>query len=141
MAQPDYTANDAQRRLAEEVTRFVHGETGLQQALRATEGLRPGAETVLDATTLEALAGDIPTKSFARDAVVGKGVAELLAATALQPSKSAARKLIKGGGVRMNNARVEDELAVVAEADLIEGKMLLLAAGKKNKLLVRVESE
>lgn len=37
MASPDYTPNTAQRRLAEEVTRFVHGEEGLRQALAATE--------------------------------------------------------------------------------------------------------
>ena len=40
---PGYVANTAQRRLAEEVTRFVHGEEGLQQAIKATEALAPGA--------------------------------------------------------------------------------------------------
>jgi hypothetical protein len=40
---PGYVANTAQRRLAEEVTRFVHGEEGLQQALKTTQALAPGA--------------------------------------------------------------------------------------------------
>ncbi len=40
---PGYVANTAQRKLAEEVTRFVHGEEGLQQAIKATEALAPGA--------------------------------------------------------------------------------------------------
>ena len=43
MQSPGYVANTAQRRLAEEVTRFVHGEEGLRQALKATEALAPGA--------------------------------------------------------------------------------------------------
>ena len=38
----------------------------------------------------------------------------------------------------MNNERIDDELHVVQEADLIEGRLLLIAAGKKNKMLVRV---
>jgi tyrosyl-tRNA synthetase len=44
----------------------------------------------------------------------------------------------QGGGVRVNNRREPDELAALAEADLIEGRLVLLAAGKKNKLLLRV---
>lgn len=46
---PGYEPNTAQRRLAEEVTRFVHGEEGLQQAVKATAALAPGAATTLDA--------------------------------------------------------------------------------------------
>lgn len=139
MKQPGYSPNDAQRRLAEEVTRFVHGEEGLQQAIRATEGLRPGSETELDVATLEALAADCPSASLPRGDVVGKPVADVMVACGLQPSKTAARKLIKGGGVRLNNAKVEDEAAVVADSDAIGGRMLLLAAGKKNKMIVRIE--
>lgn len=41
--------------------------------------------------------------------------------------------------MRLNNAKVDDELAVVTEDDLIEGRLLLIAAGKKNKMVVRVE--
>ena len=47
--------------------------------------------------------------------------------------------MIKGGGVRLNNMRVDDELYVLAEGDLIDGRLALIAAGKKNKLLLRVE--
>ncbi len=45
---------------------------------------------------------------------------------------------VQGGGVRVNNERVDDELAVLGEADLIDGRLVLIAAGKKNKMLVRV---
>jgi len=46
--------------------------------------------------------------------------------------------VLQGGGLRVNNAKVEDEGATVAEADLIDGRLLLLAAGKKNKLVLRI---
>ena len=86
MEEEGYVPNTAQRRLAEGVTRFVHGEDGLAQALKATEGLKPGADTVLDAATLEALAGDIPTADMARDEVIGKTVGTF-SRTGLQKSK------------------------------------------------------
>lgn len=141
-----YVTNSAQRRLAEELTRFVHGEAGLQQALRATEGLKPGAATTLDAAALEALAGDVPSVTLPKAEVVGALVCDVMvraralpprrprpapialllcssargaeppwrrcrgrmfsqAAAALQPSKSAARRLIQGGGVYLNNQK------------------------------------
>lgn len=46
--------------------------------------------------------------------------------------------MIKGGGVRLNNVKVEAELQTVTEEDLIDGRMLLIAAGKKNKMVIRV---
>jgi tyrosyl-tRNA synthetase len=50
------------------------------------------------------------------------------------------KRLIKGGGVYLNNAKVTDQDKVVQAEDLIDGKLLLLAAGKKNKMLVRISS-
>ncbi|KAK9865815.1 hypothetical protein WJX84_008773 [Apatococcus fuscideae] len=133
-----YQPNSAQRRLAEEVTRMVHGETGLQQALKATQALAPGKQTQLDAAALEAIAEDAPTASLPRDQVVGAGLADIIATTGMQPSKAAARRMIKGGGVRINNEKVSEETQCVTEDDLIEGRLLLLATGKKNKLVLRI---
>lgn len=45
--------------------------------------------------------------------------------------------LMQGGGVRVNNEKVDDELHVLQEGDLIDGRLVLIAAGKKNKMLVR----
>ena len=47
--------------LAEEITRLVHGEEGLQTAIRVTEGIAPGSQTKLDAVLLESLAADMPS--------------------------------------------------------------------------------
>jgi len=65
-------------------------------------------------------------------------VADVMAATGLQKSKGEAKRMIKGGGARLNNVKVTGEDQVVGEDDVIEGRVLLLAAGKKNKLLVRI---
>jgi len=139
MSEEGYIPNTAQRRLAEEVTRFVHGERGLEVALKATAGLAPGSSTPLDAETLDAIAGDIPSAALPRDSVLGRSLTEVMAVAGLQKSKSEARRTIKGGGCRVNNEKVLDEERLIAEADLLDGRLLLLAAGKKNKMLVRVE--
>ncbi len=60
MLQPGYAPNSAQKRLAEEVTRFVHGEEGLQAALKVTQGMAPGSEAALSAEVLEDLMRDMP---------------------------------------------------------------------------------
>ena len=46
--------------------------------------------------------------------------------------------LTQGGGLRVNNKKVGEEGATVGQGDLVDGRLLLLAAGKKNKLVLRV---
>jgi tyrosyl-tRNA synthetase len=138
MGLPDYVPNTVQKKLAEEVTRFVHGDDGLQQALNATAALAPGSSTKLDASSLEAAAGDCPSASIAREDVVGTPLPDVMVQVGMQPSKAAVRRMIKGGGVRINNEKVEDELYPVSEQDIIDGRFLLIAAGKKNKMLLKI---
>eukprot|EP00955_Chlamydomonas_euryale_P104889 365600-Chlamydomonas_euryale.AAC.2 len=92
MSEPGYKPNMAQKRLAEEVTRFVHGEEGLAQALATTEALKPGSSTKLDAASLEAVSEGAPSASLPRDAVVGVPLVDIMAQVKLQPSKGAGRK-------------------------------------------------
>lgn len=138
MKKPDYTPNSAQKRLAEEVTRIVHGEAGLSIALKVTQGASPGSDTLLDAQSLDALAGVMPSQTLSSIDVVGVKLVDLLAKTGLQTSKSEARRLIKNGGVYINNTKIEDENYTVSSNQLIEGRLLLLALGKKNKMLIKV---
>ncbi|KAJ4981274.1 hypothetical protein NE237_032111 [Protea cynaroides] len=138
MNKPGYVPNLAQRRLAEEVTRFVHGEEGLLEALKATEALKPGAETNLDWKTIEGIAGDVPTFSLAYDQVLNASLVDLSVSTGLFESKSAARRLLKQGGLYLNNNRVDSEGKKIEAADIVDGKVLLLSAGKKNKMIIRI---
>lgn len=138
MAKPGYVPNTAQRRLAEEVTRFVHGEDGLSEALKATEALKPGAETKLDWKTIEGIAEDVPCCSLEYDQVLNLSVVDLSVTSGLLESKSAARRLLKQGGLYLNNCRVDSESKRVEAVDIVDGKVLLLSAGKKNKVVVRI---
>lgn len=138
MKRPGYVPNTAQQRLAEEVTRFVHGEDGLNEAVQATEALRPGAETKLDWKTIEAIAEDVPSCSLAYDQVLNVSLVDLSVSAGLFESKSAARRLLKQGGVYLNNNRVDSESKRIEPQDIVDDKVLLLSAGKKNKVVVRI---
>lgn len=140
MNQPGYVSNTAQKRLAEEVTKIVHGEEGLRKALKATQGAAPGANTALDAEVLESIAEDMPSVTLQVDEIVGQKVVDLIVKVGLQQSKGDARRLIKNGGVYINNEKLNDENGAFAKNHLIDGKLLLLAVGKKNKMLIRVAS-
>nr|XP_043635618.1 tyrosine--tRNA ligase, chloroplastic/mitochondrial [Erigeron canadensis] len=138
MKRDGYLPNSAQRRLAEEVTRFVHGVDGLEEAIKATEALRPGSETRLDWKTIEGIAEDVPSCSLAYDDVLNVGVVDLSVSTGLIESKGAARRLLKQGGLYLNNVRVDNEGKKLEADDIVDGKVLLLSAGKKNKMVVRI---
>lgn len=61
------------------------------------QALRPGAATALDAATLEAIAGDVPSAALNRDQVVDQPLVQVMVATGLQPNKSASKRMIKVG--------------------------------------------
>ncbi|CAM8983807.1 unnamed protein product [Rhodiola kirilowii] len=138
MKSPGYVPNSAQRRLAEEVTRFVHGQDGLDEAIKATEALRPGAATALDWRAIDAIAQDVPSCSFAYDEVLNSLLVDLSVSSGLFETKSAARRLLKQGGVYLNNNRVDSDGKKIEVQDIIDRKVLLLSAGKKNKVVVRI---
>lgn len=141
MNSPNYVANTAQRRLAEEVTRIVHGDEGLATAVAATAAAAPGSKAVLNADALESIAKDMPSISLQRSETVGTGIVDLMVKSNLQNSKGEARRLIKNGGAYLNNQKISDASVTIRDADLIDGRFLLLSAGKKNKLLIRIDKE
>jgi len=129
---------EAQRLLAEEVTRCVHGESGLTVARRASDVLFGGALDGLSLTDLLAIFANVPSKELPHDAIVGKPVLDVAAAAGLFASKGEARRLVQQGGLYLNNRRVSDIAQVVASGDLIEGRVAVLRAGKKNFCLVKI---
>ena len=141
MQKPDHVPNTPQRRLAEEVTRIVHGEKGLEEAVRITEAAKPGAATSLDRATLEALAHELPTKTLKKSEVVGMKVLDLFVLTGMAASKGEGRRLIQNGGAYLNNEKVEDEHAIIEINSMIGGEFLLLGVGKKKKMIISFEKK
>ena len=128
-------ARAAQRALAEDVTALVHGQEQLDRAIAASKALfGQGDLAELDAATLNAAVAELP------QAQVGElaSIVDLLAATGLVPSKSAARRAIKEGGAYLNNTKVTDEEAAPTAADLLHGRWLLLRRGKRSLAAVEL---
>lgn len=139
MKAPGYVANTAQRILAAEVTRIVHGQEGLEAALKATEAARPGHLAALDLEALEAMLLDVPHKEVRREQAVGVKMIDLIAQLAILPSKGEARRLMQNGGLFLNNEKVSDEGRLIVEKDLVGGRFLLISTGKKNKTVVSIQ--
>lgn len=138
MKESDYIPNTAQKRLAHVMTELVHGENNLQLALKVTQGIAPGAITQLDSQTLQALSKDLGSCQLSYKEVVNHKILDLLVKSGLQPSKTQARKSMTSGGIYLNNEKITDEEAVLLDKHLIDGSMLLLSFGKKNKIVVQL---
>lgn len=133
-----YAPNTAQRRLADEVTRFVHGEEGLQIAHKVTEGIAPGAEAQLSGALLRQLAADMPHATLSSQEVIGQKFVDVAARIGLVSSKSEAARLIQNGGAYFNNERIPTPAFCFEKKHLIDDSYLLLSAGKKKRILLTV---
>ncbi len=123
--------NEAKRLLADQATKLCRGEaaaTAAAEAARAVFEPKTGVGRGI---------GQLPTTDIGRREL-GEGVAvvELFRRVGLVPSNSEARRLIRGGGARLNDRKVEDEAMTVGLADLVDGQ-LLLSAGRKRHVRVR----
>ncbi len=129
---------EAQKRLAEEVTRNVHGEAGLAKALRSTAVLHGEAMDGLNADDLMAVFVDVPSAELARASILEQPVLNVAAEAGLCKSRGEARRLIQNGGLYLNNVRVTTPEACVAAGEIIDEQLLVLRSGKKRYLVVRV---
>ncbi|MGD0687841.1 MAG: tyrosine--tRNA ligase [Streptosporangiaceae bacterium] len=148
-------ARTAQHVLADDVTTLVHGAEECARAVAAGRALfGQGDLRALDERTLAAALAEVPsaivrlgeTRNGRQDAVGGPWdaagahqdaggglprVADLMAATGITASKSAARRVIAEGGAYLNNVKVADADAVPAPGDLLHGRYLVLRRGKR----------
>jgi tyrosyl-tRNA synthetase len=130
---------ESQRRLAESLTRLVHGEEGLAKAVRASEVLFGAVIERLSDDELADIFADVPSVTVARSLLdAGLPVADAFAEVRLAKSKSEARRMIAQGGAYVNNRRVESADAALTPADLAGDTTLVLRAGKKTYALLRV---
>ena len=136
-AAPD--KREGQKRLAEELTRTVHGDEGLASAIRATSVLF-GAEIVnLNDAELTEIFADVPSQELSRDRLSGAGlsVVDALVESGLAKSKGEARRTLTQGGVYLNNRRIDSPDAKLGLDALASETVMILRAGKKNYALLR----
>lgn len=136
----DASARRAQKALAFEVTKLVHGQAEAEKARTAAEALFGGTLTQKSDAELRQLFQDVPSIQVPRaELEAGLPLVDLLVRGALVPSKSEAKRLLGGGGVYLNNSDTPwpEEKRAVSPADLASETMLVLRAGKKKYCLVQ----
>jgi tyrosyl-tRNA synthetase len=131
---------DSQKRLAQELTRMVHGEGGLAAAAKATEIFFGAAISDLNDVQLTEIFADVPSKSLHRELLVqdgGLAIVDALIEAGLAKSKGEARRTLAQGGAYVNNRRVEDPEQRLTAGDLASETVMVLRSGKKRYALLR----
>ena len=128
-------AREAQRTLARELTSLVHSADDATRVEFAAKALFGQAElSELDEKTLVSSLKELPaTQVTTAD---NQSWVDLLVATGVVDSKSAARRIVKEGGAYLNNEKVADEAAMITAADFLHGEVALLRKGKRDLVAV-----
>ena len=126
-----------QRALAHEVTRRVHGEQAVQEAEAAARKLFGGDIGSMSVNELLQVFPNVPSSTTA---FVPEGwpIVEFLSSTRVVTSKSEATRLIRSGGIYINDERVVDEKFRLMPDQAIEGQLFLVRKGKKDNYLIRI---
>ncbi len=134
-----------QKKLAEELTCFVHSRADYDFAVKASEILFGNATTetlqsLSEAQLLQVMEG-VPTVEIDKAQLeAGYDLVSFLAETQIFPSKGEARKMWQSGGVGLNKEKIPTDKTTLTPADLLQDKYLLVQKGKKNYYLVVVKS-
>ena len=120
--------NEAKKVLATEATALCHGREAAEAAAETARAVFEGGGSGSELPQTEVLRNELAR---------GMAAFELFSLTGLAASNSEARRLIRGGGARINDRVVDNETKPVTEADLDEKGMLKLSAGRKRHVLVR----
>jgi tyrosyl-tRNA synthetase len=128
-----------QRKLAEEVTKFVHGEEELKKAVITTEKVFENQQAPAESLSIddiEAMDG-LEGIDFSKEKInSGIDIVSFLAESGIFPSKGEARKTIQGGGVSINRKKVDDIQFTINNSLLLHDKYILVKKGKKYNYLV-----
>lgn len=128
---------EAQRRLAEEVTKFVHGQKAVDQAERITKALFSGNVADLSTEEIEQGFKNMPTVEV--DAAPLNIVQWLVDATKIEPSRRQAREDITNGAIRVNGEKIQDTDYEIDPSKKFDGKFVIVRRGKKRYFLARVK--
>jgi tyrosyl-tRNA synthetase len=128
----------AQRRLAEDVTRLVHGETALQNAIAASQAMFGGDLKGLDDAIIEEVFSEMPSAEIPR-AELGaqRTLVDVLVQYGVFQSKGEVRRLVENKGLYLNNERVDSDTVPLTEQSLCSARIAVIRKGKKNYHLLR----
>ena len=129
---------EAHRALARELTALVHSQATTDRVEAAAKALfGQGDLTELDEETLAGALAELPRTTVAKNEAIPTWV-DLLAATGVVDSKSAARRIVKEGGAYLNNEKISGEDFAPQKSDFLCGKYAVLRKGKRDLAAVEL---
>ena len=140
-ASKNASAREAQKYLAEEITKLVHGEKGLKDAIRQTQGLNFGEWEILVDSDYDDLYRDSNTTANINKKLLQKGIDinKLTVDYYICKSIGESKRLIQQGGISINGIKISDEEKIVTTKDLKAGKVIIVSKGKKNHKIIKVQ--
>lgn len=131
---------EAQKKLAEEITRLVHGDTALKKAEKASRVLFGEEISQLSVEDITDIFADVPSCEIQKSQFDGDGTpfVDIAVSSGLASSKGEARRLVQGGGLYLNNVRVSDVQRSISLSDSIGGQVFIIRKGAKQYHLVRL---
>ncbi|HEG9197138.1 TPA: tyrosine--tRNA ligase [Staphylococcus aureus] len=127
---------EAQKTLAEEVTKFIHGEDALNDAIRISQALFSGDLKSLSAKELKDGFKEVPQVTLSNDTT---NIVEVLIETGISPSKRQAREDVNNGAIYINGERQQDVNYALAPEDKIDGEFTIIRRGKKKYFMVNYQ--
>lgn len=127
---------EAQKTLAEEVTKFIHGEDALNDAIRISQALFSGDLKSLSAKELKDGFKDVPQVTLSNDTT---NIVEVLIETGISLSKRQAREDVNNGAIYINGERQQDVNYALAPEDKIDGEFTIIRRGKKKYFMVNYQ--
>ncbi|WPF98348.1 tyrosine--tRNA ligase [Staphylococcus aureus] len=127
---------EAQKTLAEEVTKFIHGEDALNDAIRISQALFSGDLKSLSAKELKDGFKDVPQVTLSNNTT---NIVEVLIETGISPSKRQAREDVNNGAIYINGERQQDVSYALAPEDKIDGEFTIIRRGKKKYFMVNYQ--
>ncbi|HCV8357341.1 TPA: tyrosine--tRNA ligase [Staphylococcus aureus] len=127
---------EAQKTLAEEVTKFIHGEDALNDAIRISQALFSGDLKSLSAKELKDGFKDVPQVTLSNDTT---NIVEVVIETGISPSKRQAREDVNNGAIYINGERQQDVNYALAPEDKIDGEFTIIRRGKKKYFMVNYQ--
>lgn len=127
---------EAQKTLAEEVTKFIHGEDALNDAIRISQALFSGDLKSLSAKELKDGFRDVPQVILSNDTT---NIVEVLIETGISPSKRQAREDVNNGAIYINGERQQDVNYALAPEDKIDSEFTIIRRGKKKYFMVNYQ--
>lgn len=124
----------AQKTLAEEMTKLIHGEEALEQAIRISQALFSGDLKALSVDEMRDAFKDVPSAKMVKE---DKNIVDFIVEAGISSSKRQGREDVSNGAISVNGERIQDTAYMMTEADRLADEFTIIRRGKRNYTMIQ----